>query len=202
MTISHFLKEQVRISLHKEYAPHYKHTHTHTHTHTQTHTPRVGGLKLVRVSVRNREKVRLKERTESVLVNCLHISGLCKLYCLVNHRRACAARVTLCVSVCVCVCLSVTALAATAFVSACNQRHLRHYFRLFFVDFRKNLHLHACANFHPLMRFILQCRISYYSPLSLATVYTHHTHPVQGPGTMGVHCALGNRMHSVPRACI
>ena len=30
-----------------------------------------------------------------------------------------------------CVCLSVTALAATAFVSACNQRHLRHSFRLF-----------------------------------------------------------------------
>ena len=31
---------------------------------------------------------------------------------------------------CVSVCLSVTSLAATAFVSACNQRHLRHYFRL------------------------------------------------------------------------
>ena len=38
---------------------------------------------------------------------------------------------------CVSVCLSVTALAATAFVSACNQRHLRHCFRL--VDFRKSL---------------------------------------------------------------
>ena len=34
-------------------------------------------------------------------------------------------------AVCLCVCLSVTALAATAFVSACNQRHLRHSFRLF-----------------------------------------------------------------------
>ena len=38
---------------------------------------------------------------------------------IINPRRACAARVT--------VCLSVTALAATAFVSACNQQHLRHY---------------------------------------------------------------------------
>ena len=36
-----------------------------------------------------------------------------------------------CVCVCVSVCLSVTALAATAFVSACNERHLRHYYRLF-----------------------------------------------------------------------
>ena len=36
MTVSHiFLKEQVRISLHKEYAPHYKHTHTHTHTQSR-----------------------------------------------------------------------------------------------------------------------------------------------------------------------
>ena len=33
--------------------------------------------------------------------------------------------------ICVSVCVSVTALAATAFVSACNQRHLRHLFRLF-----------------------------------------------------------------------
>ena len=32
------------------------------------------------------------------------------------------------------VCLSVTTLAATAFVSTCNQRHLRHYYRLF-LDF-------------------------------------------------------------------
>ena len=47
-------------------------------------------------------------------------------------RRACAARVT--VLVCVCVYLSVTALAATAFVSTCNQRHLWHYYRLF-LDF-------------------------------------------------------------------
>ena len=31
-------------------------------------------------------------------------------------------------------CLSVTALAATVFVSTCNQRHLRHYYRLF-LDF-------------------------------------------------------------------
>ena len=46
-----------------------------------------------------------------------------------NPRRACAARVALCV--CVSVCLSVTALAATAFVSTCNERHLRHYYRLF-----------------------------------------------------------------------
>ena len=41
-----------------------------------------------------------------------------------------------CVSVCLSVCLSVTALAATAFVSTCNQRHLRHYYRLYF---RKSL---------------------------------------------------------------
>ena len=53
---------------------------------------------------------------------------------------ACAARVTvlaLCVcplSVCLSVCLSVTALAATAFVSTCNQLHLRNYYRLF-LDF-------------------------------------------------------------------
>ena len=49
-----------------------------------------------------------------------------------NPQRPCAAMVTvlaLCVSLSVC--LSVAALAATAFVSACNQRHLRHYFRLF-----------------------------------------------------------------------
>ena len=32
---------------------------------------------------------------------------------------------------CLSVCLSVTALAATAFVSTCNERHLRHYYRLF-----------------------------------------------------------------------
>ena len=32
-------------------------------------------------------------------------------------------RYLLCVSVCLCVCLSVTALAATAFVSTCNERH-------------------------------------------------------------------------------
>ena len=48
----------------------------------------------------------------------------------------------LCVSVCLCVCLSVTALAATGFISACNQQHLQHSFRLFFgfklVDFRKS----------------------------------------------------------------
>ena len=46
--------------------------------------------------------------------------------CSLNPRRACAARVTLCV-----VCLSVTALAATAFFSACNEWHLRNYYRLF-----------------------------------------------------------------------
>ena len=41
---------------------------------------------------------------------------------MINPRRACAARVTvLALFVCVCVCLSVTTLAATAFVSACNQ---------------------------------------------------------------------------------
>ena len=40
-----------------------------------------------------------------------------------------AQRGLLCVSLCLC--LSVTALAATAFVSACNQRHLQHCFRLF-----------------------------------------------------------------------
>ena len=46
---------------------------------------------------------------------------------MINPRRTCAARVTvLALFVCVCVCLSVTTLAATAFVSACNQRHLRH----------------------------------------------------------------------------
>ena len=33
--------------------------------------------------------------------------------------------------VCLSVCLSVTTLAATVFISACNQRHLRHTFRLF-----------------------------------------------------------------------
>ena len=54
---------------------------------------------------------------------------------LINPRRACAARVTvLALCVCLSVCLSVTALAATAFVSTCNQRHLRHYYRLF-LDF-------------------------------------------------------------------
>ena len=64
-------------------------------------------------------------------------TGLCVLNnvlacaCLIiNPRRACAARVTvLALCVCLSVCLSVTALEATAFVSACNQRHLRHYFR-------------------------------------------------------------------------
>ena len=61
---------------------------------------------------------------------CLtHIRELLLNTVFLNPRRACAARVTLCV--CLSVCLSVTALAATAFVSACNQRHLRHYFRLF-----------------------------------------------------------------------
>ena len=51
---------------------------------------------------------------------------------VINPRCACAARVTVlalcvsvclcvCVCVCVCVCLSVTALAVTAFVSACNE---------------------------------------------------------------------------------
>ena len=49
---------------------------------------------------------------------------------LVYPRRACAARVPACLSVC----LSVTALAATAFVSTCNERHLRQYYRLF-LDF-------------------------------------------------------------------
>ena len=54
---------------------------------------------------------------------------------LINPRRACAARVTvLALCVCLSVCLSVTALAATAFVSTCNQRHLWHYYRLF-LDF-------------------------------------------------------------------
>ena len=54
---------------------------------------------------------------------------------VVYPRRACAARVTV-LALCVCpsVCLSVTALAATAIVSTCNQRHLRHYYRLF-LDF-------------------------------------------------------------------
>ena len=61
-----------------------------------------------------------------------------------NPRRACAARVTvLALCVCVSVCQSVTALAATAFVSACNERHLRHYYRLFLDSsswiFEKNL---------------------------------------------------------------
>ena len=42
--------------------------------------------------------------------------------------------------VCVSVCLSVTTLAATAFISACNQQHLRHYFLgLKLVEFRKTL---------------------------------------------------------------
>ena len=63
-----------------------------------------------------------------VLVMCCGIV----LHMLVNPRRVCAARVTvLALSVCLSVCLSVTALAATAFVSACNQRHLLHSFRLF-----------------------------------------------------------------------
>ena len=48
----------------------------------------------------------------------------------INPRRACAARVSTCF-VCLSVCLSVTAVAATAFVSTCNERHLRHYYRLF-----------------------------------------------------------------------
>ena len=42
------------------------------------------GLKLVRVSVRNREGWK---REHSTSLNCLHISGLCKLYCLVSSCR-------------------------------------------------------------------------------------------------------------------
>ena len=41
---------------------------------------------------------------------------------VINPRRACAARFFVSVSLC----LSVTALAATAFVSTCDERHLRH----------------------------------------------------------------------------
>ena len=52
----------------------------------------------------------------------------CSTHCGQYPRRACAARVLLCVCV-LSVCLSVT--AATAFVSACNQRNLRHSLRLF-----------------------------------------------------------------------
>ena len=50
--------------------------------------------------------------------------------------------------------------------------------------------LHACAHFHPRMRFILQYVLSLSVTLNCVyghTVYTHHTHPVQGHGTMGVH---------------
>ena len=36
-----------------------------------------------------------------------------------------------CVSVCLCVCLLPLYIAATAFVSACNEWHMRHYRRLF-----------------------------------------------------------------------
>ena len=70
-------------------------------------------------------------------------------------------------------------------------------------------YLRACANFHPRMRFILQYMLALSITLHCVyghTVYTHHTHPVQGPGTMGVHLdawkCTGNMMHSVPSACI
>ena len=70
--------------------------------------------------------------------------GTCTYNSVINPRCACAARVTqylsslcvclsVCLSVCPClsVCVSVTTLAATAFVSACNQRHLQNCFGLF-----------------------------------------------------------------------
>ena len=61
--------------------------------------------------------------------------------------------------VCVSVCLSVTALAATAFVSVCNQRHLRHSFRLFLlVDIRKTLPLKSYGEKKPICKLVIAHR--------------------------------------------
>ena len=51
---------------------------------------------------------------------------------LVNPRRACAARVRY-LSVCLSVCYRSSSYSVS-FISTCNERHLRHYYRLF-LDF-------------------------------------------------------------------
>ena len=74
---------------------------------------------------------------------------------LVNPRHACAARVRYLLCVCV------TALAATPFVSVCNQRHLHHPFRLFLaklVDFRKTLLFKSYAEKKPVCKLVIAHR--------------------------------------------
>ena len=118
-------------------------TQTHKHTHTQSDyrnprcacAPRVNNCQCSSDNEHNSyyssndgcSVVTLTTTSNTLFLG--NIRGCNKVLLntvFINPRRACAARVTLCVST-----DSVTALAATAFVSACNDRHLRHYYRLF-----------------------------------------------------------------------
>ena len=71
---------------------------------------------------------------------------------------------------CVSVCLSVTALAATAFVSACNQWHLR------LVDFWKSLPFKSYGEKKPLCKLVIARRKSF-----LRTFWTNETVLVAQP---------------------
>ena len=60
--------------------------------------------------------------------------GVCSPLLTLSAHAQRRLQYLLCVSVCLSVCLSVcvcVCLAATAFISACNERNLRHYYRLF-----------------------------------------------------------------------
>ena len=110
---------------------------------------------MIHYSVLNQQKSRTRDH---VLPGAL----------VINPRRT-----VLALCVCVCVCRSVTALAATAFVSACNQRHGIYgiILGLKLVDFRKTLPFNSYGE----KKLICKLVIAHCEPF-LRTFWTNETH--------------------------